>query len=137
MKEDNRIIDVTDDVKWIGILDPDIRVFDIVMLTEFGTTYNSYFINAEKKAVIELAKEKFSDTYLSKLRRVTDLDKIDYIIFDHTEPDHSGCMRELVDLAPQATVVGSGNAIRYLADIVNKPFKSPVCGASRRILAPL
>jgi len=126
MKEDNRIIEITDDVKWIGILDPDIRVFDIVMLTEFGTTYNSYFINAEKKAVIELAKENFSDTYLSKLRRVTDLDKIDYIILDHTEPDHSGCMRELVDLAPQATVVGSGNAIRYLADIVNKPFKSLV-----------
>ena len=124
--EDNRIIDITADVKWIGILDPDIRVFDIVMRTEFGTTYNSYFINAEKKAVVELAKEKFSDTYLSKLRRVTDLDKIDYIIFDHTEPDHSGCMRQLVDLAPQATVVGSGNAIRYLADIVNKPFKSMV-----------
>lgn len=126
MMEDNRIIDITADVKWIGILDPDIRVFDIVMRTEFGTTYNSYFINAEKKAVVELAKEKFSDTYLSKLRRVTDLDKIDYIIFDHTEPDHSGCMRQLVDLAPQATVVGSGNAIRYLADIVNKPFKSMV-----------
>lgn len=124
--EDNRIIDITADVKWIGILDPDIRVFDIVMRTEFGTTYNSYFINAEKKAVVELAKEKFSDAYLSKLRRVTDLDKIDYIIFDHTEPDHSGCMRQLVDLAPQATVVGSGNAIRYLADIVNKPFKSMV-----------
>ena len=126
MKQDNRIIDLTDDVKWIGVLDPDIRVFDIVMHTEYGTTYNSYFINAEKKAVIELAKEKFSETYLAKLRRVTDPEKIDYIILDHTEPDHSGCMRELVDLAPQATVVGSGNAIRYLADIVNKPFKSMV-----------
>ncbi|MCJ7820278.1 MAG: FprA family A-type flavoprotein, partial [Bacteroidales bacterium] len=108
MIQDNRIIDLTGDVKWIGVLDPDIRVFDIVMHTESGTTYNSYFINARKKAVIELAKEKFSETYLSKLRQVTDLDKIDYIILDHTEPDHSGCMRELVDLAPQAVVVGSG-----------------------------
>jgi flavorubredoxin len=126
MIQDNRIIDLTDDVKWIGVLDPDIRVFDIVMHTEYGTTYNSYFINARKKAVIELAKGKFSETYLSKLRQVTDLDKIDYIILDHTEPDHSGCMRELVDLAPQAVVVGSGNAIRYLTDIVNKPFKSLV-----------
>ena len=126
MTQDNKILDLTEDVKWIGVLDPDIRVFDIVMHTEDGSTYNSYFINAEKKAVIELAKEKFSETYLSKLRRVTDLDKIDYIIFDHTEPDHSGCMRELVDLAQQAVVVGSGNAIRYLTDIVNKPFKSMV-----------
>ncbi|HUW93261.1 MAG TPA: FprA family A-type flavoprotein [Bacteroidales bacterium] len=126
MKQDNRIIDLTGDVKWIGVLDPDIRVFDIVMHTEYGTTYNSYFINADKKTVIELAKEKFSETYLSKLRRVIDPGKVDYIILDHTEPDHSGCMRKLVDLAPQATVVGSGNAIRYLTDIVNRPFKSMV-----------
>ena len=64
---DNRVIDITADVKWIGILDYDIRTFDIVMTTEFGTTYNSYFINAEKKALVEVAKEKFFDVYLKKL----------------------------------------------------------------------
>ena len=58
-RTDDRIIDVTNDVKWIGILDYDIRTFDIVMHTDFGTTYNSYFINAEKKAIIEVAKEKY------------------------------------------------------------------------------
>jgi flavorubredoxin len=123
-RTDDRIIDVTNDVKWIGILDYDIRTFDIVMHTDFGTTYNSYFINAEKKAIIEVAKEKFSETYISKLRSVTDPAEIQYIILDHTEPDHSGSLHLLLDLAPSATVVGSGNAIRYLEDIVNKPFKS-------------
>jgi flavorubredoxin len=126
MKEDNKILDLTDDVKWIGVLDRDIRVFDIVMHTDHGTTYNSYFINASKKTVIETAKEKFSETYLSKLMRVTDPAEISYIVLDHTEPDHSGAMRQLLDLAPQAVVVGSGNAIRYLADIVNRPFRSLV-----------
>ena len=123
---DDKIIDVTRDVKWIGILDYDIRTFDIVMHTDFGTTYNSYFINADKKAIVEVAKEKFSETYLRKLKSVTDPQEIQYIILDHTEPDHSGCLRLLLDLAPSATVVGSGNAIRYLEDIVNKPFKSLV-----------
>ena len=123
---DNKIIDVTGDVKWIGVLDFDIRTFDIVMHTEFGTTYNSYFINAEKKAIVEVAKEKFSKTYFGKLREVTDPEDIQYIILDHTEPDHSGSLRLLLDMAPSATVVGSGNAIRYLEDIVNKPFKSLV-----------
>jgi flavorubredoxin len=94
------------------------------MHTGFGTTYNSYFINAEKKALVEVAKEKFSETYIKKLRSVTDPEEIQYIIVDHTEPDHSGSLRILLDLAPSATVVGSGNAIRYLEDIVNKPFKS-------------
>ncbi|NLE33992.1 MAG: FprA family A-type flavoprotein [Bacteroidales bacterium] len=126
MREDSRIIDLTPDVKWIGVLDYDIRTFDIVMHTEHGTTYNSYFINADKKAIIETAKEKFSETWLNKLRRVTDPAELDYIILDHTEPDHSGAMRQLLDLAPDATVVGSGNAIRYLGDIVNRPFKSLV-----------
>jgi flavorubredoxin len=121
---DNKIIDVTGDVKWIGILDYDIRTFDIVMHTEFGTSYNSYFINAGKKAIIEVAKEKFSEAYFKKLRAVTDPEDIQYIILDHTEPDHSGTLRLLLDIAPAATVVGSGNAIRYLEDIVNVPFKS-------------
>jgi flavorubredoxin len=94
------------------------------MHTKYGTTYNSFFINAEKKAIVELAKEKFSETYLTKLRAVTNPEDIEYIIVDHTEPDHSGSLRILLDLAPSATVVGSGNAIRYLEDIVNKPFKS-------------
>jgi flavorubredoxin len=51
-RKDDRIIDISDSVKWIGILDYDIRTFDIVMQTEHGTTYNSYFINAEKKALV-------------------------------------------------------------------------------------
>ncbi|MCX6255844.1 MAG: FprA family A-type flavoprotein [Bacteroidia bacterium] len=125
-KTDNKIIDVTRDVKWIGVLDYDIRTFDIVMHTDYGTTYNSYFINAEKKAIIEVAKEKFSEIYFDKLRSVTNPEEIQYIILDHTEPDHSGSLRLLLDLAPSATVVGSGNAIRYLEDIVNVPFKSLV-----------
>lgn len=121
---DNKIIDVTGDVKWIGILDYDIRTFDIVMHTDYGTTYNSYFINAEKKTIIEVAKEKFSETYLSKIRSVTNPEEIQYIVVDHTEPDHSGSLRLLLELAPEAIVVGSGNAIRYLEDIINIPFKS-------------
>jgi len=125
-KESAGIIDLTPDVKWIGIRDYDIRTFDIVMTTEFGTTYNSYFINAEKKTLVEVAKEKFLDEYLTKLRSVAKPEEIEYIILDHTEPDHSGSLRTLVDLAPLATVVGSGNAIRYLQDIVNKPFRSLV-----------
>jgi flavorubredoxin len=123
---DDKIIDVTSDVKWIGILDYDIKTFDIVMHTAYGTTYNSYFINAEKKALVEVAKEKFSETYISKLRAVTDPAEIEYIILDHTEPDHSGSLQTILNLSPSATVVGSGNAIRYLEDIVNKPFKSMV-----------
>ena len=97
-QKDNRVKDITKDVKWIGILDYDIRTFDIVMHTNFGTTYNSFFINAEKKAIVEVAKEKFCDTYFEKIRQVTDPSEIEYIIVDHTEPDHTGSLRLLLEI---------------------------------------
>lgn len=125
-KEDNKVIEITKDVTWIGILDYDIVTFDIVMETEYGTSYNSYFINAEKKTVVETAKEKFADTYINKLKQLTDPSEIEYIIFNHTEPDHSGSLKHVLDLAPEATVVGSGNAIKYLNDMFDFTFKSMV-----------
>jgi len=125
-KKDDRIIELTPDVKWMGVLDYDIRTFDIVMTTKYGTTYNSYFINAEKKAIVEVVKEKFSEVYFKKLRSLIDPAAISYIILDHTEPDHSGSLKSLLEIAPNATVVGSGNAIRYLEDMLNIPFRSLV-----------
>jgi len=119
----NDIIEVTKDVKWIGILDYDIVTFDIVMETKFGTTYNSYFIDADKKAIIETSKETFKDEYLDKIRKVVDPTMIEYIILDHTEPDHSGNLKHLLKLAPNAKVVASGSGIRYLTDMINEPFE--------------
>ena len=123
-KADKSVLKVSDAVSWVGILDYEIVTFDIVMETEFGTTYNSYFINSEKPAVIEGVKSKFSDTWIEKLTAVTNPSGIEFIILNHTEPDHSGSVGKLLDIAPEATVVGPGNAIRYLGDMIGKPFKS-------------
>lgn len=120
--EDNKILNVTDNVKWIGILDPDLATFDVVMETKYGTTYNSYFINAQKKAIVETSKEKFWDVYLNKIKQVCALEEIEYIIVNHTEPDHSGNIANLLKIAPNAKVVASGNAIRYLKDLIDFDF---------------
>ncbi|NOY37595.1 MAG: FprA family A-type flavoprotein [Chlorobi bacterium] len=115
---------VTDDITWIGIPDPNLVTFDVVMETKYGTTYNSYFVNADKKTIIETAKENFREIYLEKVRQVTNPGEIKYIILNHTEPDHSGSLKYLLEIAPQATVVGTGNALRYLEDIIGMPFRS-------------
>ncbi|MCF8302506.1 MAG: FprA family A-type flavoprotein [Bacteroidales bacterium] len=119
---DNQVLDVTKDVKWVGVLDPDLLTFDVVMETEYGTTYNSYFIDADKKAVIETTKENFWETYLEKLKQVGDPSEIEYIILDHAEPDHSGNVKNLLRIAPNAKLVGSGNAIRYMKDMMEGEF---------------
>jgi len=84
LKPDIKILPVSRSVHWIGVLDYDIITFDVVMETKYGTTYNAYFINAKKKAVIETVKEKFHDTYMEKLKQLTDPKEIEYIIVNHT-----------------------------------------------------
>lgn len=120
--KDTKTLPVSSSVKWIGVLDYDIVTFDVVMETKFGTTYNSYFIDADKKTVVETVKEKFWDTYLEKLQQVCNPAEIEYIICNHTEPDHSGNIGNLLNIAPNAKVVGSGNAIRYMKDLLGFDF---------------
>jgi len=116
-------IKISDRVEWTGVLDHEILTFDIVMETKFGTTYNSYFINAEKKTLIDTVKITFWDTYITKLKTLVNPEDLEYIICTHTEPDHSGSLQHLLELAPNATVVGSGQALNYLTEMVDKPFK--------------
>ncbi len=118
------ILQVSEDVNWIGVLDHEIVTFDIVMETKHGTTYNSYFIDADKPAVIETVKEKYWPEFREKILALTDPSKIEYIVCNHTEPDHSGSLKHLLELAPEATVVGSGQALTYLGEMVDRPFKS-------------
>ncbi|MDL2308827.1 FprA family A-type flavoprotein [Bacteroidales bacterium OttesenSCG-928-C03] len=123
---DDQILGISNSVQWIGVLDRDIKTFDIIMTTEYGTTYNAYFINAQKKAIVDTAKETFFDTYLAKLKSVTKLDEIEYIIVSHTEPDHSGSLRRILELAPNATVVASAPALKYLRDQIGHDFPQQV-----------
>jgi flavorubredoxin/NADPH-dependent 2,4-dienoyl-CoA reductase/sulfur reductase-like enzyme len=121
-------LELKKDIHWVGSLDPDLRIFDIIMQTQFGTTYNSYVVKgSEKIAVFETVKAKCFDEYVEKLKEIIDDPaKIDYIVVDHTEPDHAGSVEMLLDLAPHAKVVGSQAAIDFLADIANKEIDSIV-----------
>lgn len=110
---------------WAGILDDTLRVFDIIMYTEFGTTYNSYVYKAgDKTILIETAKEKWLDEYLNELKEIIDVTKIDYLIVNHTEPDHAGSVEHLLELNPQLKIIATSTAISFLQNIVNRDFCS-------------
>lgn len=120
----NAVLEVKKDIQWIGVLDRDLETFDIVMETKYGTTYNSYFIDADKKTIIDTVKETKKDEYIAKIKSQVDPKDIEVIVVNHTEPDHSGNVAHLIELAPKATVFGSKVALNYLKEIVNKPFDS-------------
>ena len=118
-------IKLKEDFYWTGIIDENLRVFDIIMLTEFGTTYNSYVLKTGDKTVLfETAKAKFFDEYLRELKKITEIEKIDYLVVDHTEPDHAGSVELLLDINPNMKIIATGCAVNFLKNIVNRDFYS-------------
>lgn len=116
-----------ENIDYVGVLDKDLRVFDIIMETQKGTTYNSYIVHGKTKTVLfEAVKDRFCDQFFDNIAEVCDISKIDYIVTSHTEPDHTGCLQRLLEKAPNAIVLGSQTAITFLKEIVNEPFPHQV-----------
>jgi flavorubredoxin/flavin reductase (DIM6/NTAB) family NADH-FMN oxidoreductase RutF len=114
---------VADDTTTIRSLDWDRDRFDIEFGLQNGTTYNSFIIRGEKVALVDTSHAKFRELYLKTLTGEIDPKTIDYLIISHTEPDHSGLVRDVLELAPQAVVVGAKVAIAFLEDLVHRPFE--------------
>lgn len=120
-----RTLQLKNDLYWAGILDKNLRVFDIIMYTEFGTTYNSYILKAGDKTILfETAKEKFYDDYRAALQEQLEISTIDYIVVSHTEPDHAGSIVRLVEENPKVKIIATPTAISFLKEIVNRDFYS-------------
>ncbi len=120
---------IKDGVFYTGAFDPDLRVFDIVIPTAHGTTYNSYFIQgSEKSALIDTVKLNTKDQLISKLSGLTDISKIDYIVINHTEPDHSGSLHLIKEIAKDATLVYSKNAHHFVKHIIKKDYNNITVG---------
>jgi len=93
---------------WIGVNDRTTDLFEgLWPITQEGVSYNSYLVRGEKTAIIDLAKSIKADEYLAQVEEVTETSKIDYIIINHMEPDHTGLLRLFRKIAPQAVILGS------------------------------
>lgn len=120
-------IKIKEDFYYIGCQDPELRVFDIIMETKYGTTYNSYLLKSEAGVVLfESVKEKHFDEYLEKIKKIVAIEEITYLVCSHTEPDHSGSIARLLDLNPNITIVSSMIANMYLKEILNCDFTSKI-----------
>ncbi len=115
--------EIAPDTTAIRSLDWDRDRFDIEFGLQNGTTYNSFVIRGEKTALVDTSHEKFRQLYLDTLTGLINPGEIDYLIISHTEPDHSGLVKDVLQLAPQVTVVGAKVAIQFLEDLVHQPFK--------------
>ncbi len=103
-----RPIEITPGIYWIGVNDRTTDLFEgLWPITQEGVSYNSYLIDDEKKAIIDLSKALKTDEFFDQIDQVTDISQLDYIIINHMEPDHSGVLRTLLRIAPQVTILGT------------------------------
>lgn len=111
---------ITDTVLYTGVFNPNLRVFDIIMRTEYGTSYNSYVVKgSEKVAMIEAAHLSFFDHYLDNVVEALDGRSVDYLVLNHCEPDHTGCIAKLLQKYPGLTIVVSQAGSIYIKNIAN------------------
>ena len=108
-------IEIKPGVHWIGVNDRTTDLFEGMWpITREGVSYNSYFIDDEKRAVIDVIKSFKGDEYLDQIDELTDVSKIDYVVLNHMEPDHSGLIRTLRRIAPRVTILGSAKTKEML-----------------------
>lgn len=99
-------VQVSERVFWVGAIDWSLRDFH-GYLTSRGTSYNAYLVIADKITLVDTVKRPFLDEMLARIRSVVDPAKIDYVVSHHAEMDHSGCLPEILRLAPYAKVLTS------------------------------
>ena len=119
-------VEIASDTRAIRSLDWDRDRFDIEFGLQNGTTYNSFLIQGEQTALIDTSHLKFRQLYLDNLAEIIDPSQIDYLIVSHTEPDHSGLVKEIIELAPNVTVVGAKTAIHFLENWIHQPFERKI-----------
>ncbi len=99
-------VQIKPDIYWVGGIDWDIRSFHGYS-TNRGTTYNAYLIIDKKITLVDTVKHYLFDEMLSRIKEIIDSSKIDYIISNHVEMDHSGSIQKLLELVPNAKVIAS------------------------------
>ncbi|HOP06381.1 MAG TPA: FprA family A-type flavoprotein [candidate division Zixibacteria bacterium] len=117
-------IQIARDTFWVGVKDPDLPVFDIIMKTESGTTYNAYLVKGtEKTVLIETVKANFAEEYFANLAEQVDVARVDYLVVNHTEPDHSGAIVKLLEKNPNIEIICSAACIPFINNVINREAK--------------
>jgi len=109
-------IKISDHVYWVGAIDWTIRDFH-GYTTPHGSTYNAYLIMADKVTLIDTVKAPFKGEMLARIRSVVDPAQIKYIISNHSEMDHSGCLMEVIDLIKPEKVFASVMGVKTLKEL--------------------
>lgn len=106
---------ITNDIRYVGVNDHEVDLFEGQYLVPKGMAYNSYVIVDEKVAVMDTVDQRFGEAWLEKIAGVLGDRKPDYLVVQHMEPDHSGSIVKFLERYPDATVVGNAKTFVMMA----------------------
>jgi anaerobic nitric oxide reductase flavorubredoxin len=110
-------IELKPGIYWVGLNDRTTDLFEgLWHISERGISYNSYLVVSEKNALIDLAGSSKGEEFLDRLSEIIDPSLLDYVVINHMEPDHTGVLRMLRRVAPDAVLIGSAKALPMLRD---------------------
>ena len=109
-------MEVTKEIKYVGVNDHEIDLFEGQYEVPLGMAYNSYVIKDEKTAVMDSVGKGFGDEWLSNIEKALDGKAPDYLVVHHMEPDHSANITAFMDKYPKAVMVASAKAFSFLAN---------------------
>jgi flavorubredoxin len=114
---------ITDTVSWVGKIDWELNRFHgDEYSTHKGSSYNSYLIRDEKIVLIDTIWEPYAKEFVNNLKKEIELDKIDYIIMNHSEVDHAGALLELMKEIPNTPVYCTKNGSKIIKGLHHKDF---------------
>ncbi len=119
---------ITNDIKYVGVNDHEVDLFEGQYVVENGMAYNSYVIVDDKIAVMDTVDARFGDEWLNNIKNTLGTRKPDYLIVQHMEPDHSANVANFMDKYPSATIVSSAKAFKMMQNFFGTEF------ADRRIV---
>ena len=106
--------EVTKDIKYIGVDDTDLDLFESQYIIPNGISYNSYIILDEKVAVMDTVDSRKTSEWLDRLSAALDGRQPDYLVVQHMEPDHAGSIAVFMERYPEAKIVASARAIQMM-----------------------
>lgn len=115
-------------VYYVGVDDHHTGLFENLWTLPYGVSYNSYLIVDEKVALIECVKEPWSEEWLANIREIIDPSRIDYIIMNHMEPDHTGALPDIAKIAERAVMIYTQKASDMQKSFYNIPLRERVVG---------
>lgn len=110
------MLSLTANVKFIGVDDDDLDLFEGQYPLPGGISYNSYYIDDERTAIVDAVDIRRREVWLQKVDYVLAGRKLDYLIVQHVEPDHSGSIGALLQMHPEAKIVATAKAMGMLAN---------------------